>query len=92
MQCLCLGSLSLEQFVVDRAHDGRVADGTVVDKNSINGSNGVQQTSIFYLLDDNVVFVTVVGGFHAVIEHLGVVPEPSLYLSSHYCCDLLRRP
>jgi len=84
--------LALEQLVVHRAHDGGVADGTVVDQDAVHCGHRVQEPSVLDLGDGLLMLGPSLLGLYIVIEDLRVIAEPALDLCPDYRGDLLRRP
>ena len=91
-RCLGLSGLAIREFVADCTHDGRVANGTVIQRHAINDRDGVEQPAILDFGDDRVVLGAHARIIDVVVVDASVVTKAAAQLGRDDCGDLLRRP
>jgi len=87
-----LGGFAIRDLVADGAHDCRVADRSVVERNAIDNRHWVEQAALVDLLDQGSVCGLGLGLLDVAVLDDDLIVEAALDLVADYRGDLLRRP
>ena len=89
---LSLRGLTVGNLVGHGAHDRRVAYGAIVERDTVDGGDRIEQPARLDLFDDCGKLASDMGVVDVSVRNANVIAKAALEFSGNYGCDLLRRP